>query len=187
MIYLNTCRPWLVLLSMISLVDFAFCISSLHHNGPLPSWGKNRVLGSHDPRAQMVSIFYEENRFAFQEFKASNYIQKIVGTRKCLRSLKKNTFCFMTSGKMTSAWATFKPNHKWAHFEHNSWVPQTERKESKSQRMLEGWIHSEFRKALRTFVRKKPKLSFCNSLQSLILWKVVSGHFPESLFLMDVL
>lgn len=30
------------------------------------------------PRAQVVSIFYKESRLAFQEFKAANYIKKIV-------------------------------------------------------------------------------------------------------------
>lgn len=51
----------------------------------------------------MASIFYEENRLVFQKIKASNYIKND-------RSLKKSTFCFMTGGETTSAWATFRPD-----------------------------------------------------------------------------
>lgn len=44
--------------------------------------GEEELLqpGDLNPWAQVVSIFYEENRFAFQGFKASNYIQKTVWT-----------------------------------------------------------------------------------------------------------
>lgn len=72
----------------------------------------------------MVSIFHEENRLVFQKFKASNYIKND-------RSLKKNTFCFMTGGETTSAWSTFRPDHKWTHLGHNSrYLRQKEREES---------------------------------------------------------
>lgn len=88
----------------------------------------------------------------------------------------------MTRGKMTSAWATFKPDHKWTHFECNSRLPQTE---GKITEHVGGWHTVISGKALLTFVGKKPKWSFCNTLQSLILWKEVSEHFPQSLFLVD--
>lgn len=78
-----------------------------------------------------------------------------------------------------------KPDHKWTYFEHNSWLPRTERNQRKSQSILEVWIHSEFRKAVLTFVSEQLRPSFCNTLQSLILLKEVSVHFPWSLVLVD--
>lgn len=64
------------------------------------------------------------------------------------------------------SWGIFKPDHKWNNFEHNSQLPQTERKGRKSWRVLEDWMHGEPRWALLTVVTKKASgscVAVCNS------------------------
>lgn len=64
-------------------------------------------LGEPHSWAQVVSIFYEENRLAFQRTQSSQlYSKDSAAPVSTYEVLKKNTFCFMTRGKMTSAWAT---------------------------------------------------------------------------------
>lgn len=98
----------------------------------------------------------------FKNSKLPIIFKKIVQTQKWLWSLKKNTFVTWLERKWPQL-GKLKPDHKWTHFEHNSWSPQTEGKGRKSQGVTE-FEYMESRGSVNSF-RKNPRGSFvalCN-------------------------
>lgn len=124
-----------------------------------------QVISIHGHR--WLAFFMKRTGLLFKDSKLPIIVKRQCGLCKCLWSLKEKHILLHDQGENDLSVGNSKPHHKWTHFERNSPLPRTERNQRKPQSLLEVWIHSEFREAGLTFVSEKPKLSFCNTLQSL--------------------